>query len=270
MFKPIANHVEVAINRLPSQHRKPKIEAFVRSIVEPLQDLETAFLQLLTERAINTAVGVQMDVIGRIVGQTRNGLDDDTYRFRLKTRVLINRSEGTREQLIQIMVFALLPSVGRIEIRNEYPAAISVALFDLPIDSVLDKELFSFLRQGTAAGVRVTFSSSADDESEMLRFSDFLTLGEVVGIGSATLPSISSRKDAFPISGSIVLDAGTAVEETLNYDSITPTHFVLKVANITAFAHTDQYSIAFDNFVGKGLGDDGDSLIGGKLATVTA
>ena len=265
MFESITNHVEIAINRLPNQHRLPKTEAVVRAIVGPTQDLETALLQLLTERAIDTAVGVQMDVIGRIVGELRRGLNDDTYRFRLKTRVLINRSEGTREQLIQILVTALLPSSVTVAVKNEYPAALTVELFDFPADDVLTDELFRYLRGGTAAAVRVIFGSASDIEDEMLYCPKHVTTGNALSIGSSILISPSIRKDSFPESGAVLVDQGTASEELLMYTSKSPAGFVLDV--VTSFAHTNDYTIVFDDNIGKGLGDNGNPATGGKLAT---
>ena len=62
----------------------------------------------LQQRVVGVAVGAQLDVLGRIVGEARLGDPDANYRLRIKAGILLNVSSGTPEELLAI--FRLLTS----------------------------------------------------------------------------------------------------------------------------------------------------------------
>jgi hypothetical protein len=116
-------HVTDAKARLARQFKgKARIEALVAALAQQNQDLEDALYELLTQRWLSAAVGVQLDGIGQIVGESRLGKDDATYKLHIAARILINLSTGTPEELIAIV--RLLIGAGKtIEYVPEYPAA---------------------------------------------------------------------------------------------------------------------------------------------------
>jgi hypothetical protein len=64
--------VERGLIRLASQFQdKPIIENFLKVYLEKLEEVEQGFLQLLNERGISSAIGNQLDLIGKIVGESR-------------------------------------------------------------------------------------------------------------------------------------------------------------------------------------------------------
>jgi hypothetical protein len=67
------------------------------------QDLEDAGQTLLTLLSIEDSEGVQLDNIGRHIGQPRSGVDDETYRLYLSARVLANKSDGTAEDIFKVL-----------------------------------------------------------------------------------------------------------------------------------------------------------------------
>src|SRR5262249_42034837 len=72
---PTPSAVIAALDRLCQYAKdKPNIAALLSALVAPAQDVEDAFQDLLTKRGIETGEGVQLDVVGKIVGQKRNGL----------------------------------------------------------------------------------------------------------------------------------------------------------------------------------------------------
>lgn len=83
---------------------KPKFKQMLSLLADQCNDIETALLELLTAFDIDTAIGEQLNVIGRIVGLERNGRDDESYRTLLKVKIAINFSAGTPESLIQAAV----------------------------------------------------------------------------------------------------------------------------------------------------------------------
>lgn len=78
------------------------IEKLIDIFAQEVQELEDAIIQILDETTLPTAIGVQLDGLGEIVGLERQGLDDATYRARLRSQILANRSNGTINELIAI------------------------------------------------------------------------------------------------------------------------------------------------------------------------
>jgi hypothetical protein len=136
-----------------------------------VQELEVAIFDLLTERALGTAADVQLDVIGKLVGQERLGLADEDYRTLIRVRIRVNRSDGHADQLIEILqLMAPLLDPTNIIYTEHYPAEVHIELGD-PIGSVDPDLVFLMLNQAKAAGVRLLFMFSPDLESETFAFS---------------------------------------------------------------------------------------------------
>ncbi len=75
MIDPI-NHSDLAISRLAVQFKESEnLIGYIRALVAEGDELETVFQQLLNERSISTAVGVQLDILGELVGQSRSVID---------------------------------------------------------------------------------------------------------------------------------------------------------------------------------------------------
>lgn len=73
------DHGLVAWQHWPAQFNDgTRLEALVRALHKPLNDIEAALLQLLTDRWLDTAEGQQLDGIGDIVGLPRV-IDDVVY-----------------------------------------------------------------------------------------------------------------------------------------------------------------------------------------------
>lgn len=86
------------LSRLPSQFiNSPIIRGLVEAILTNLQPLEDVLTQLDNERDLDTAVGVQLDVLGLLIGLLRGSLTDDQYRKALRVKVSQNASRGTTE-----------------------------------------------------------------------------------------------------------------------------------------------------------------------------
>lgn len=122
----ISDHVARAKNRLIEQYRgKPRVEGIVEALVTPLQDIEDVLLQLKTERWIDSAVGIQLDKIGKIVGLERDyGQEDEDYRLLIKAKIVMNLNQGTPEEIIAAAKFF----IGSIFIwyLEVYPAAVDI------------------------------------------------------------------------------------------------------------------------------------------------
>jgi hypothetical protein len=180
------NIVADTLARLTYQFQdKPIIAAIVNAISAEFQELEDAFFQLLDERYLDTAVGVQLDQLGVIIGLARNGLDDDEYRIALKTKAQLNNASGIPSDVIT--TFKLLTGGSSIIAKELFPAT-----FLLQSDGDdLQPNILPQMNQVKVGGVELILTTSGgeipfqfDGNDPNKGFSDisFLTGGHFVGL----------------------------------------------------------------------------------------
>ncbi len=81
----------------------PNLNALLSVFLRQIQKAEDALKAVIMTRFIGFAVGVQLDAIGRLVGEARLGrTDDDVYRKAIRLRIFVNGSSGRPEDIIQI------------------------------------------------------------------------------------------------------------------------------------------------------------------------
>lgn len=144
--------VTEAVGRLVQQYKTPKTEALIAALATPAQDLEDALIQVYTMRWIATAVGAQLDVLGEIVGQSRQGFLDDAYRLFIQSRVLVNRASGCPEELYAIFA-PLLPAGATQALTYLGTASFLLTLGGAAVLDSLAAILAQLLRSARAAGV---------------------------------------------------------------------------------------------------------------------
>jgi len=106
------DHQQAAKDLLPGQfENSTNLRDFIEAIVGPanpvtwtIQELEDVLFAILSDRWLSTAVGVQLDGLGEILGEGRLSADDEEYRDALYTRVIINVSQGEPERLIEVLM----------------------------------------------------------------------------------------------------------------------------------------------------------------------
>lgn len=165
-------HVTEALERLPEQFKdKPNLIAFLSALVAPVQDIEDAMQQLLLERDIETAVGVQLDMLGAIVGQARGGLADADYRRYVRARVRANRSRGIVEDILQVARLVLADEVDvTLALRTWGIASYNLTVGGVTISDEVAAILLAFLKDATSAGVRPILNYSSTDPASDLIF----------------------------------------------------------------------------------------------------
>lgn len=170
----IADHVDRALDRLRQQFRdQPNIEAWLRVLVAPVQDLEQAMYEVLVGRGVETAVGVQLDAIGTIVGQPRNGRSDEVYRAFIRARIATNKSNGTIENVLNVTTLVLDDEDVTLNLHNSGPGWLLLKLEDAPVTLELTLLLVVyFLRRVVAAGVRINVEASAADPADWFTWGD--------------------------------------------------------------------------------------------------
>lgn len=171
---------------------KPKFLAHVDLMTRPLIDVAAATRGLITAFDIDSAVGVQLDILGlwvgrsRVVSQPISGvyfswdtdglgydhgvwqgpydpdsgymyLSDETYRVILKAKIAINNWDGRNDSLPAILDAATAGSGLRMQIVDNQDMTISVWVFPDTDISDVSRELIAAIKQGyltvKAAGV---------------------------------------------------------------------------------------------------------------------
>jgi hypothetical protein len=172
-----ADHEARALSKMASQFpRDGTVAGLVRVAAGRWQAVEDAFFGLIDAFNLETATGAQLLVLGRLVGQEKGGLDDDTYRLYIKARIAANRSSGTPEELINI---ARLLSTGGAIHYTPYTIASFVLFLEGPVENgVLIAQL---ILRAEAAGVNgtVEWSEYPPDETFTLDAGPGLDVGHL-------------------------------------------------------------------------------------------
>jgi hypothetical protein len=97
-------HNETAKSHLFDQYKNSHaIKSIITSIVEPLQKLENKLFEIYQNADLREAKGHYLDRIGAIVGEDRNYLRDDEYRFSIRVRIIANNGGATPDEIIIIL-----------------------------------------------------------------------------------------------------------------------------------------------------------------------
>jgi len=76
------DHKSLAESRLATQYRDSlKLIAYIKALLYEADSLESVLRDLLEKRWIETATGVSLDILGSIVGQTREFIDAEIFEY---------------------------------------------------------------------------------------------------------------------------------------------------------------------------------------------
>lgn len=147
------------------------LATIITILCRPIQRLENAFQQMLTQRSVDAAVGAQLDLLGKIVGQGRAGLTDDVYRRYIRARIATNRSSGKREEVINIARLVVGDVSSSVFVRQEQVATCFVRIDDVAVDGPTMTALVAFLEAAVGAAIRVVVQSAPAAPAAMFKFS---------------------------------------------------------------------------------------------------
>ncbi len=144
-------HRNKAAARTIEYWRRDDVFCALRDIIaDEVQEAENAGWDVLASKDLDRAFGASLDLIGRLVGEARNGRADPGYRARLKARERINRSQGRTNDVIAMLA---LVDPATFTITDVPPASLVVAA-DAPLSGfATGEELGSLIAQCRAAGV---------------------------------------------------------------------------------------------------------------------
>ena len=132
--------------------------------------LEQALAQMLTERALDTAIGVQLDQVGKLVGQPRVSDDDEIYRMYCRARILTNRSKGNADQLVKIGRVLVNDATATIHLQPEGTATLRMRIDGIAYDDERGAIVCSFVQAAASDGVRVVVQWGDSAPSGWFRF----------------------------------------------------------------------------------------------------
>lgn len=165
------DHVASALSNLTIQFKnKPNITSITTALMIEANFVEAALQQLQFGRTIYNATGIQLDVLGHIVGQPRAGLVDSDYRRYLLARIRTNRSQGTVEDLIAVSILILGDPNALIACTHWGKSSIIVEIRNTSVTDSVAAILLSFLQDAIAAGVRVVLHYSGSVPANTFRF----------------------------------------------------------------------------------------------------
>lgn len=149
-----AHIAEMLARRIEQLADKERFSLLLSLFGGQIQDLENALFQVLNETDIESAVGAQLDGLGSIVGEERAGRQDAAYRIAIRTRIVLNSSQGTIEDLLAL---ALAISGGtKAEAIEYFPAGFVIRILDTLPPGTDGAKIAAVVRSGKPAGVRAT------------------------------------------------------------------------------------------------------------------
>lgn len=190
------NYVQQAQDLLLYQFRNsPNILKYVEIFQNQIQELELEYFSLLEALGIESATDYALDVIGKEIGELRDGRNDEDYRSAILTKVFINNSSGTPEDVIAAA--KQITGASRVNYSAEYPAGIVL--------EVLDAEYVSkapTIKKTIPVGVDLIFGNTLDIDTAQTYsgaaftqqilfesnpvYTDFLVDGYLVSSGALT------------------------------------------------------------------------------------
>ncbi len=159
-------HVAQAVALLTEQFKgKLNIEGILVAAVTPVQKLEAELWILLWAWTVDYAVGLQLDDLGVVVGEAREGREDENYRTAIRLRVRINRSMGRASDMVEIAAM-----INELATYVEYfPLAWEVSIYDVETGG----DIIRMLTQAKAASSYGVLLTSDWPEEEVFKF-DYL------------------------------------------------------------------------------------------------
>lgn len=127
-----------------------EINNLMKSILREVLEVNESFIDLLENRNINTGQGAQLDQIGYIVGEDRNGRNDEDYRKALELRIRLNNISGTCPEIEDFLMALLEPHF--IQLFFHYPASVCIYIKNKTIPEEI---ILTYLQETLPAGVNI-------------------------------------------------------------------------------------------------------------------
>lgn len=175
----VANGVALFITQFKE---KPRMTALLAAFLNEGQQVENALYGLLAMQ-LPTATGAALDLIGKIVGQTRQGMLDAQYVQFIQARIKTNLSDGKVETLIAITL--LLVGLSTPVLFREYLKAVEIECDGVTVNAYVVWS--QFLNAAKDAGTKMNFIFSNVASAFTLKLSS--AYGGVTTVNSQRIDS---------------------------------------------------------------------------------
>ncbi len=258
MIEQITDHESAAKNRLVWQYKtKPRLENLLKAITGPeIQLLEDTFFDLLSRLDIEASEGQQLDNLGTIVGQSREGLSDTVYRIFIKAKIGQNVSESDMARVIDI--WKLMTQANVVQAIEAFPAEVDLYT-DIELADELKTIAFDLIQKVVGAGISVGFAAVYYPDGPF-GFED--STPETKGFGGALSQGFSTSISSFKL-----IDSGASFQS----DGVDNTMIVYNtdddaVAGIVSVDSEIQLTIDADIFTATPKYYYVNEDVGGKLS----
>lgn len=126
------DHVQTATERLWKQlEGLPNFTAIMEVMGELLQEAEGVLAQVAAGRSVGTAVGLQLDEIGALIGLQRGAFtDDDLYRLAIIVDARTQISGTTAPEILEV-ARRIAPDGALVRLRQLFPSHWRLTITDL-------------------------------------------------------------------------------------------------------------------------------------------
>lgn len=155
------DQVESGLDKLLEQLKdKPNIRDTITTYLSQSQSTQSTYEQMLDERSVFTAVGQQLDIIGKIVGEGRSARNDTDYRAAIFIRIIINSNNATLPYIKEVI--SLLSGIDKENIRvvEHHPAGLYIYL----TAPTADESLIEVVERLLPVGVNLGYMGYGDND----------------------------------------------------------------------------------------------------------
>lgn len=179
----VTDHADQAVSRLLEPYRVgASMPALVRALSRQLQELEDVLWDVGQLRRLELATGAQLDLLGRVVGQPREGRSDEVYRLWLRARMRLALGSGGAEDILELFRMLMQGSTS-IELEEQFPAGL---VLRIDPSAIIDPSAAAaILDLAKAAGVRAILEAGTSVDTTSFAFDP-----NGAGFGDATNPSV--------------------------------------------------------------------------------
>lgn len=175
MIPSFSDYSEDALSKLLWQYdNSPNLRGLVNSTTTQLDSTQMDTLGIVQSFNVSTATGALLDLIGKIVGETRLGRTDDDYRDAIRFRTILNTSNGTPTRILEAI--ATTTSATKTRIWEHYP----VSAIYYTNGSVAPQNLSNVIQEASPVTSGRVFIFSDPNENTFIPAELFLTSSDLV------------------------------------------------------------------------------------------
>lgn len=153
IIEKISDHIEAAKNRLLTQYKQAeKLKSILDAFNTQNQDIEDAIFSLYEGTWVENATGQVLDDFGTIVGQAREGFDDDFYRILIYVKMGENISQGETERVIDI--YKIITQATLCQLQEKYPAGLDL-ISNGVVNPITAEFIYNRIQRVVGAGIRI-------------------------------------------------------------------------------------------------------------------